>query len=83
MLFYLFAKEACTKQGEYWALVWKGGISNDGFRLRQLPAAPFVVHRRYLIVAPMPSLELELIQPQMVHKLMLRAEVYARALGAS
>jgi hypothetical protein len=29
------------------------------------------------------SIELELIQTQMAQKLMLRAEVYARALGAS
>jgi hypothetical protein len=54
VLFYLFAKEARSKQGECRVLAVKGYMSSPWHRLRQLPAAPLVVRRRYLIEMPRP-----------------------------
>jgi hypothetical protein len=42
------------KQGRMRALVVNGHISSPRYLLRPLPAAPLVVHRRYLIVVPRP-----------------------------
>jgi hypothetical protein len=52
--FCLLTKEARTKQGEHGALVVNGHISNPRYRLRQLPATPLAVRRRYFIVIPRP-----------------------------
>jgi hypothetical protein len=52
VLFCLLATEGRFKKSESGALVVNDHISNPKYRLRPMPAAPFLVRRRYLIVLP-------------------------------